>query len=101
MRMIQLKMHVSGDAERAISGLGSKGVMYATALKILKEQFGQPSMIARSLVNRLTKGEKIQRNDRNALRELSIDLVNCIIGSPLIDGYFCDARGPVQCAVSL
>jgi hypothetical protein len=36
MRMIQLKMHVSGDAERAISGLGSKGVMYATALKMIK-----------------------------------------------------------------
>ncbi|XP_028395735.1 uncharacterized protein LOC114519763 [Dendronephthya gigantea] len=41
MRMIQLKMHVSGDAERAISGLSSKGVMYATALKMIKEQFGQ------------------------------------------------------------
>ena len=30
MRMIQLKMHVSGDADRAISGLGSKGIMYVT-----------------------------------------------------------------------
>ena len=91
MRMIQLKMHVSGDAERAISGLGSKGVMYATALKILKEQFGQPSMIARSLVNRLTKGEKIQRNDRNALRELSIDLVNCIATLHQVK-YFADVN---------
>ena len=91
MRMIQLKMHVSGDAERAIWGLGSKGVMYATALKILKEQFGQPSMIARSLVNRLTKGEKIQRNDRNALRELSIDLVNCIATLHQVK-YFADVN---------
>ena len=79
MRMIQLKMHVSGDAERAISGLGSKGVMYATALKMIKEQFGQPSvLIARALVNNVTKGEKIGRSDRKKLREFSIDLINCM-----------------------
>ena len=55
MRMMQLKMHLTGDAECAISGLGSKGVMYATALKTLKEQFGQPSTIARALVSQLVK----------------------------------------------
>ncbi|XP_028418117.1 uncharacterized protein LOC114544925 [Dendronephthya gigantea] len=90
-RMIQLKMHVTGDAERAISGVGSKGVMYATALKILKEQFGQPSTNARCLVNRLTKGDKIQRNDRNALRELSIDLVNCVATMHQVK-YFADVN---------
>ena len=83
--MIQLKMHVTGDAERAISGLGSKGVMYATALKILREQFGQPSTIARSLVNRPSKGDKIQRNDRHALLELSIDIVNCVATMPQVN----------------
>ena len=41
VRMIQLKMHTTDDAERAISGLGSKGTMYATALKTIKEQFEQ------------------------------------------------------------
>ena len=56
MRMIPLKIHASGDADRAISGLGSKGIMYVTALKTIKEQFGQPSVIARALVNNLTKG---------------------------------------------
>ncbi|CAB4031847.1 Hypothetical predicted protein [Paramuricea clavata] len=91
MRMIQLKMHVTGDAERAISGLGSKGVMYATALKIFKEQFGQPSTIARSLVNQLTKGDMIQRNDRRALRELSIDLVNCVATMHQVK-YFADVN---------
>ncbi|XP_046566481.1 uncharacterized protein LOC124275051 [Haliotis rubra] len=40
-RMMQLRMHVSGDAERAISGLGSSGTMCATAVKILQDQFGQ------------------------------------------------------------
>ena len=78
MRMIQLKMHVGGDAERAISGLGSKGIMYATALRTIKEQFRQPSVIARALVNNLTKGEKLCRSDREKLREFSIDLMICM-----------------------
>ena len=37
--MIQLRMRIKGEAERALAGLGSKGTMYATALKSLKEQF--------------------------------------------------------------
>ena len=89
MRMIQLKMHVGGDAERAISGFGSKGIMYATALKTIKEQFGQPSVIARALVNNLIKGEKIGRSDRKKLRELSIDLINCMATMKRI-GYTAD-----------
>ena len=89
MRMIQLKMHVSGDVERAISGLGSKGVMYATALKMIKQQFGQPSVIARALVNNVTKGEKIGRSDRKKLREFSIDLINCMATMKRI-GYTAD-----------
>ena len=89
MRMIQLKMHVGGDAERAISGLGSKGIMYATALRTIKEQFGQPSVIARALVNNLTKGEKIGRSDRKKLREFSIDLMTCMATMKRI-GYTAD-----------
>lgn len=89
MRMIQLKMQVSGDAERAISGLGSKGMMYATALKTIKEQFGQPSVIARALVNNLIKGEKIGRSNRKKLREFSIDLINCMATMKRI-GYTAD-----------
>jgi hypothetical protein len=77
-RMIQLKMHVSHDAERAISGLGSKGIMYATALRTIKEQFGQPSVIARALINDLIKGDEIGRRYRKGLHEFSIDLINCM-----------------------
>ena len=91
MRMIQLKMHVSGDADRAISGLGSKGIMYVTALRTIKEQFGQPSVIARALVNNLTKGEKIGRSDRRKLREFSIDLMTCLATLKRI-GYTADVN---------
>ena len=62
-RMIQLRMQVTGESERAIAGLGSKGIMYATALKSLKEQFGQSSVIARAVVNKLTMGDRISKNN--------------------------------------
>ena len=56
--MAQLKMHLIGNAERIISGLGSQGTMYATALSV-KKQFGQPSVIARSYITRLVDKCKI------------------------------------------
>ena len=78
VRMVQLKMHLTGRASRAVSGLGSQGKMYATALKTLKEQFGTPSAIARAHINKLLGKPKIQSNDRQALQELSFDVVNCV-----------------------
>ena len=78
VRMAQLKMHVTGKAERTISGIGSQGIMYATALKTIKEQFGQPSVIARAYITSLIDKPKIQNNDRQALQELSFDVVNCV-----------------------
>ena len=44
MRMAQLKIHLTGTAERVISGLESQGTMYITALKSIKEHVGQPSV---------------------------------------------------------
>lgn len=64
VRMAQLKMHLIGNAERIISGLGSQGTMYATALKCVMEQFGQPSIIARAYITKLVDKRKIQANDR-------------------------------------
>ena len=78
VRMAQLKAHLVGKAERVISGLGSSGSMYATVLKTIKERFGQPSVIARAHINKLIDKSKIQSNDRQALQELSFDVVNCV-----------------------
>ena len=47
-QMIQLRMLLKSEPERAISGLGLKGIMYATALKCLNEQFGELSVTARA-----------------------------------------------------
>lgn len=76
--MAQLKMHLIGNAERVISGLGSQGTMYATALKCVKEQFGQPSVIARAYITRLVDKRKIQADDRRSLQELSFDVMNWV-----------------------
>ena len=62
-----------------------------TALRTIKEQFGQPSVIARALVNNLTKGEKIGRSDRRKLREFSIDLMTCLATLKRI-GYTADVN---------
>jgi hypothetical protein len=56
---------------------------------MIKQQFGQPSVIARALVNNVTKGEKIGRSDRKKLREFSIDLINCMATMKRI-GYTAD-----------
>ena len=49
----------SRSAERVISGLGTRGRMYATALKTIKEHFGQPSVIARAYITKLVDNRDI------------------------------------------
>ena len=71
-------MDLIGRAERVISGLASQGTMYATALKSIKEHFGQPSAIARVYITKLVDKQKIQNHDRQSLQELSFDVVNCV-----------------------
>ncbi|CAB4003918.1 Hypothetical predicted protein [Paramuricea clavata] len=56
---------------------------------MIKEQFGQPSVIARALVSNVTKGGKIGRSDTKKLREFSIDLINCMATMKRI-GYTAD-----------
>ena len=91
MRVVQLKMHVTGDATRTTSGLGSQGIMYATALKTLKDHFGQPSVIARAFVSKITERKKIHPNDRQSLRDFSIDIINSLATLWQIN-YFADVN---------
>ena len=88
MRMVQLKMHVTGEAARTISGLGSQGIMYATALKTLKDHFGQLSIIARAFTSKITERKKIHPNDRQSF-DISVDIINCLATLQQIN-YFAD-----------
>lgn len=73
--MVRLKMHVTGDAARIISGLGCQWIMYATALQTRKDHFGQPSVIARAFISKITERKKIYPNDRQSIRDFSIDII--------------------------
>jgi len=65
--------------------------MYATALKTLKEHFGQPSVIARAFISEMTERRKIQSNDRQALREFSLHMIDCLATLRQIN-YFADVN---------
>ncbi|KAK6165297.1 hypothetical protein SNE40_022248 [Patella caerulea] len=72
-RMSQLKSHLTrtGDAARVLSGMGSQGTMNTTALKTLKQECGQRSVIARAYINKITRGGKVN-NDRESLRDCTL-----------------------------
>ena len=76
--MAQLKMHATEKTERTISGYGSQGIMCATVLKTIKEQFAKPSAVSRAYITNLTDKPKIQDNDRQALQELFFYVLNCV-----------------------
>jgi hypothetical protein len=52
--------------------------MYATALKTLKEQLANQGVFARACLNKLVDKRKLSSNDRQALQELTFDVVNCL-----------------------
>ena len=49
--MDRLLSVLDGDAKRSIQSIGSSGIFYATALKTLKRDFGNPLMIAHLRLN--------------------------------------------------
>ena len=52
-----------------------------------KGQFGQPSVITRAVVNKVIKGEKIARNNRQASREFSLDVINSLFIAQRLNFY--------------
>ena len=46
MRMTRLLSLLDGDAKKAIFSIGSNGIFYATALKTLKRDLGNPLLVA-------------------------------------------------------
>ena len=46
VRMERLISVLEGDAKKAISSIGTQSIFYATALKTLKRDFGNPVVVA-------------------------------------------------------
>lgn len=86
--MVQLKMSVTNNAPHTISGLGCQGITYATEFKTLKGHFGQPSIIARTFISKITsERKKIHPNDRQSLPDFSIDIITCLATLSQINSF--------------
>ena len=66
MRLISL---LDGDATKAVQSIGSNKLFYASALKSLKSNFGNPLLVATFRMKTLFDKPHINGRDRIALRE--------------------------------
>ena len=66
MRLISL---LDGDAKKAVQSIGSNGLFYASALKSLKSNFGNPLLVATFRMKTLFDKPHINGRDRIALRQ--------------------------------
>ena len=68
LKMDRLLSVLDGDAKRSIQSIGSSGIFYATALKALKRDYGNPIIVSHLRVKSLFAFPPIKSNDRTALR---------------------------------
>ena len=69
IRMMRLISLLDGDAKKAVQSIGSSGLFYASALKSLKSNFGNPLLVATFRMKTLFDKPHINGRDRIALRE--------------------------------
>ena len=68
VRMDRLLSVLDGEAKRAVSVIGQDGLFYASALKLLKRQFGNPLMVSYLKLMEVLELPPIQHDDQNSLR---------------------------------
>ena len=69
IRMMKLISLLDGDAKKAVQSIGSNGLFYASALKSLKSNFGNPLLVATFRMKTLFDKPHINGRDRIALRQ--------------------------------
>ena len=67
--MTYLISAVNGEAKRAIEAVGTRGLFYASALKMLKRKFGNTLLVAHLRLKSMLNIPQIKPNDRAVLRE--------------------------------
>ena len=65
--MERLLSVLDGDAKKAVQSIGSSGIFYATALKTLKRDFGNPVVVSHLKLKAVLDLPQIRANDRIAL----------------------------------
>ena len=68
LKMDHLLSVLDGDAKRSIQSVGSSGIFYATTLKALKCDYGNPIIKSHLHVKSLFEFPLIKSNDRIALQ---------------------------------
>ena len=67
LKMDRLLRVLDGDAKRSILSIGSSGIFYATALKALKRDYGNPIIVSHRRVKSLFEFPPIKNNEKIAL----------------------------------
>ena len=67
--MIRLLSTLDGEAKRTVEAIGCK-IFYATALKTLKRDFGNPVIVAHSRLSFIFDKPQIKANDKISLRQI-------------------------------
>ena len=73
-----LLQQLKGEAERSVRVFANDPKGYVRSLKKLKQLFGQRSLVARAVLDRVTKGKIVQNEDLRGLMELSYSINDCM-----------------------
>ena len=76
-RIERLISFLEGDAKKTNCSIGTQSIFYATALKTLKMDFGNPVVVAQLNIKSLFDASQIYANDRG-LRQFHQQLKCCI-----------------------
>ena len=77
--MERLIRALDGDAKRAVAAVGHSGLFYANALKLLKQDFGNPMVVSYKKVKAVLEQPQIHSNDKTSLRPYHQALRSAVI----------------------
>ena len=69
LRMESLLSVLDGDAKRVVPAIGRNGLFYATALKALKREFGNPYAVSFLKLKAVLDQNQIQTDDQRGLKQ--------------------------------
>ena len=76
--MDRLLSVLDGEPKRAVSAIGQNGHFYASALKLLKREFGNPLMVSYLKLEEVLELPPIQHYDQNSLKNYHQKLKNTV-----------------------
>ena len=87
LRMERLLSVLDGDAKRVVSAIGRNGLFYATALKALKREFGNPCTVSFLKLKAVLGQSQIQTDNQKGIKQFHQQLKTVITWLTSM-GYF-------------